>query len=269
MFDHPDFDNHESVTFFADPATGLRAVIAVHNTSIGNALGGCRMRPYASVQDAVTNALRLSRAMSFKNALGERPFGGAKAVIIGDPATKTPELLAAFGRAVDTLGGRYITAEDAGIGPDDIAHMATATQHTRNIAPERGGPAPYTAYGVFIGIKAVVEQVLNSDLSGRTVSIQGLGGVGMSLCQWLTDAGAKLIVSDIDPVRTDEAIARYNATGIAPDQAHTAKADVFAPCASRNCRRRSSRVQPTTSLQPRRMARALPIAESSIAPIMC
>jgi leucine dehydrogenase len=232
MFDLMDFDHHEAVSFFDDPATGLRAIVAIHSTAIGAALGGCRMRPYATVGEAITDALRLSRAMSFKNALGDRPFGGAKAVVIANPATdKTPAMLAAFGRAVDSLGGRYITAEDAGIDPTDIAHIGTATAYTRNIAPERGGPAPYTAYGVFIAIRAAVEQVLQSDLSDRVVSVQGLGGVGMSLCQWLTDAGARLIVSDIDQARRDEAVARFGATSIEADQAHRAEADVFAPCA--------------------------------------
>lgn len=175
MFDTADFDHHEAVTFFDDPASGLRAIIAIHSLAIGNALGGCRMRPYTTVDDAVADALRLSRAMSFKNALGDRPFGGAKAVILADPSTqKTPELLAAFGRAVDTLGGRYITAEDAGIGPDDIARIGTATAHTRNIAPERGGPAPYTAYGVFIGIKSAVNRFSRAIWTARSFRSRGL-----------------------------------------------------------------------------------------------
>lgn len=232
MFTHPDFDAHKLVSFCHDPASGLQAVIAIHSLALGPALGGCRFRSYDTVDAAVTDALRLSRAMSFKNALGDRPFGGAKAVIINGPETvKSDQLLEAFGQAVDRLGGDYVTAEDAGIGPEDIARIARKTSHVRNIAEERGGPAPYTAYGMFIGIKAALSEALGRPVEGATISVQGLGGVGMDLCRQLRNAGAKLVVSDIDQNKCMRAVEEFGCEQVASEAAHKVGADVFSPCA--------------------------------------
>jgi leucine dehydrogenase len=228
----PRFDDHELVSFHFDKVTNLHAIIALHNLNRGPALGGCRMRAYPSLAEAVDDVLDLSRAMSYKNALGERPFGGGKAVILGNPSSmKTGALLDAFGKAVEALGGCYITAEDSGTGPQDIKRISRTTAHVRNIAEERGGPAPYTAYGVFIGIKAATQRVLNRSLEGCVVSVQGLGGVGMELCRWLNEAGARLIVSDIDTDRSSAAARLYDAEEVDPRRAHAVPCDIFAPCA--------------------------------------
>lgn len=232
MLKHPDYDEHERLVYAHDPNSGQDAIIAVHSLALGPALGGVRFRAYPDVAAGLTDALRLSRAMSYKNALGGRPFGGAKAVILGDPASaKTDALLEWFGREVARQGGDYICAEDAGISPEDISVIARKTRHVRNIAADRGGPAPYTAYGVFIGILATVRQVLNSEPTGLTISVQGLGGVGYALCERLHRAGAKLIVSDIDSTRTDAAERDFGARVVSSADAHRVAADVFAPCA--------------------------------------
>ncbi|PZF62104.1 amino acid dehydrogenase [Curtobacterium sp. MCBD17_034] len=232
MLEHPDYDEHARVVFARDSTTGLDAIIAVHSLALGPALGGVRFRQYPGPDDALGDALRLSKAMSYKNALGGRPFGGGKAVILGSPVTgKSSSLLETFGNEVDRLGGDYIAAEDAGVTPTDIATIRHRTAHVRNIAADRGGPAPYTAYGVFIGIRTAVRQALNRGLRGTTVSVQGLGGVGDDLCRWLSDGGADLIVSDIDADRAEAAARRYGGRVVEPAIAHSVAADVFAPCA--------------------------------------
>src|SRR5579864_3203874 len=183
IFRMPEFDGHERVVFGHDEATGLRSIIAIHSTALGPAAGGCRMWPYASTSEAVADVLRLSRGMSYKNAMAGLPFGGGKAVILGDSRkAKTAELFEAFGRLVDSLGGRYITAEDVGTTTADMANVARATRYVAGLgaAPgEAGGdPGPKTALGVFLGIKAAVKFRLGrADLSGVTVAVQGAGGV--------------------------------------------------------------------------------------------
>src|SRR6516162_4896245 len=191
VFDRPEHDGHELVTFGHDAATGLRAIIAVHSTALGPAAGGCRMWPYASTAEAVADVLRLARGMSYKNAMANIPFGGGKAVIIADPRkAKTPELFEAFGRFVHALGGRYITAEDVGTTLTDMTHVARATSYVSGLgraAGEAGGdPGPKTALGVFLGIKAAVRFRLGrSDLGGVRVAVQGVGGVGHHLSRML------------------------------------------------------------------------------------
>src|ERR1700751_3890921 len=205
VFDMPEFDAHEHVVFGHDAATGLRAIIAIHSTALGPAAGGCRMWPYATTSDAVADVLRLSRGMSYKNAMAELPLGGGKSVLIGDSRkAKTPELFEAFGRFVDSLGGRYITAEDVGTTTADMEHVAAATRYVSGLgaAPgEAGGdPGPKTALGVFLGIKAAVQFRLGrSDLEGVTVAVQGLGGVGYHLCRLLAEHGVQLSVADVRP----------------------------------------------------------------------
>ncbi|WP_367198263.1 Glu/Leu/Phe/Val dehydrogenase [Amorphus sp. 3PC139-8] len=234
VFDHPAFDDHEQVVFCSDAENGLTAIIAIHDTSLGPALGGCRMWSYPSSSDAVTDALRLSRGMTYKNALAGLDLGGGKAVILGDPRRdKTPALMTAFGRKVAALGGRYITAEDVGISTDDIEIVAGETEHARGtLATGLGDPSPYTSLGVFYGIKAALAHRTGSDrLHGRRIVIQGLGHVGFGLAELLADHGAELVVADIDAERVDAAVARFGAETVAPNRAHTIEADVFAPCA--------------------------------------
>ncbi|HKJ96083.1 MAG TPA: Glu/Leu/Phe/Val dehydrogenase dimerization domain-containing protein [Gammaproteobacteria bacterium] len=241
VFDHPEFDGHERVLFGSDAATGLRAIIAIHDTTRGPALGGCRMWPYASESDALTDVLRLSRGMTYKSAVANLDLGGGKAVIIGDPhRDKTPSLMRAMGRMIDDLGGRYITAEDSGTGVDDLKLMATETRHVVGIAEKRradgalhdGDPSPATAEGVFIGIQACLREAFGrDDFTGIRVAVQGVGSVGGRLARRLAEAGALVTVSD---VRED--VARHLADEIgatvAPENTIlAADVDVLAPCA--------------------------------------
>ncbi|MDD7911814.1 MULTISPECIES: Glu/Leu/Phe/Val family dehydrogenase [Pseudovibrio] len=233
-FDHPEFSGHEQVVFAHDAASGLRAIIAVHDTRLGPALGGCRMWGYHSNREALTDALRLSKGMTYKNALAGLPLGGGKSVIIADPKTqKTPELLSAFGKHVDRLAGGYITAEDVGITASDMEIIAAETDHARGTkARGLGDPSPYTALGVFVGLQAAVRHQLKTDsLKGLRVSVQGLGNVGYGLCRHLHAHGAQLIVSDIHKPNVERAVAEFGATPIDPRHAHSADADVYAPCA--------------------------------------
>ncbi len=207
-FDMRDFDAHEQVVFGCDAASGLRAIIAIHSTTLGPAAGGCRMWPYAASSDAVVDAVRLSRGMSYKNAMAELPFGGGKAVIIGDPREKTRQRMEAFGRLVDSLGGRYITAEDVGTTTTDMGQVAGVTPFVSGLAREServaeagmavgGDPGPKTALGVFLGLKAAVRFRLGrASVEGLKVAVQGLGGVGYPLCRLLAAEGASLRVAD-------------------------------------------------------------------------
>ncbi|WP_420413354.1 Glu/Leu/Phe/Val dehydrogenase dimerization domain-containing protein [Roseibium sp.] len=234
VFDHPEMDGHENIVFAQDHQTGLKAIIAVHDTTLGPALGGCRVWPYDSPYDALNDALRLSRGMTYKNSLAGLPLGGGKAVIIADPRKdKSVDLMEAFGRHVDRLSGTYITAEDVGVSPDDMEAVARFTDHVRGTkATGLGDPSPYTALGVFEGIKASVAHVFGSaDLTGRTISVQGLGHVGYDVARQLHEAGAKLIVSDIHAPAVLKAIEAFGATAVDPAEAHMIEADVFTPCA--------------------------------------
>jgi leucine dehydrogenase len=237
VFDMREFDGHELVLFGHDVPTGLRAIIAIHSTALGPAAGGCRMWPYATTTDAVSDVLRLARGMSYKNAMAGLPFGGGKAVIIADARTaKTPELLAAFGRLVDSLRGRYVTAEDVGTTTADMAHVARGTQYVSGLGSlpgEAGGdPAPKTALGVFLGIEAAVKFRLGrGDLAGLTVALQGAGGVGYHLCSLLAAAGARLKVADVRPQAVERVCDEFKATPVAPVKVLEEQADVLAPCA--------------------------------------
>lgn len=234
LFDHRDFDAHERVVFGHDSASGLKAIIAIHDTTRGPALGGCRMWPYASDDEALTDALRLARGMTYKSALADLPYGGGKSVIIGDPRTlKSEALFLAMGRFVDSLGGRYVVAEDVGISVDDVETMARATRHVAGIRASGGGdPSPATAYGVFMGIRAAVAHKLGRDsLDGVHVAVQGLGHVGYHLCRHLAEAGARLTVSDIHASTVERARAEFAAATVDPGNIYDVQADVFAPCA--------------------------------------
>ncbi|AMW35551.1 Glu/Leu/Phe/Val dehydrogenase [Haematospirillum jordaniae] len=230
-----DFDDHELVVLATDTDSGLKAVIAVHSTIPGPACGGTRMWPYASHQEAIIDVLRLSRGMTYKNIMAGLPLGGGKSVIIGDPTRhKSEALLRAFGRKVEALGGRYIAAEDVGTSPADMDIIATETRHVAGTGRKNGlgDPSPFTAWGVFHGIRATATELFGTpDLQGRTIAVQGLGHVGHYVCSHLATAGAKLIVSDIDPTRIDYIVREYGAVAIDPDRIHAVECDIFAPCA--------------------------------------
>jgi leucine dehydrogenase len=231
LFDSPDFADHEHVSFFSDPASGLRAIVAIHSTvPVGIAGGGCRMWPYASEDDALIDALRLSRAMTYKLALANLPAGGAKAVVIGDPATdKSEALLRALGRAVHRLGGRFMIAEDVGTTPEDMRVIAGETPY---VVGQRNDPAPATAYGVLIGIQAAVARKLGrSSLDGLRVAIQGVGDVGAQLGRLLARLGARLVLSDIDSERALRVAQELAASVVTPEEIYALDVDVFAPCA--------------------------------------
>ncbi|GAB4182801.1 MAG: branched-chain amino acid dehydrogenase [Wenzhouxiangellaceae bacterium] len=234
LFTNPAYDEHEAVVFCSDRETGLRAIIAIHDTTLGPGFGGCRMKAYPSEGDALTDVLRLSRGMTYKHAACGHTYGGAKAVIIGDPATvKTPALLRAFGQAVDQLAGRYITAEDMGTAMDDIRIMAETTQHVRNMPLDHSGdPSPCTAWGVFRGMQAAWQAMTGTGLSGATVTVEGIGKVGAELCRLLHEAGAKLQVADISSERTAAMQQQYQAQVLSEQNAATAAADIYAPCAT-------------------------------------
>lgn len=240
LFSHPDFDGHDEVVFHHDPASGLRAIIAVHNRHLGPGLGGCRMAPYASDAEALTDVLRLSRGMTYKAALAGLPQGGGKSVIIGDPRTeKTPAMMTAMGRFVDRLNGRYIVAEDSGTSVEDIQRMAEVTRHVGGLASAEaraagrtGDPSPATAYGCFVGIQAAVRFALGrDDLKGLRVAVQGLGNVGYRLCQHLHTAGARLWVADTYAPSVDRCVRDFGAQALPVERIHAAEVDVFAPCA--------------------------------------
>lgn len=244
VFTHPEFDNHEHLSFQYDPETGLRAIIAIHNSSRGPALGGCRMFPYASDEEALRDVLRLSRGMTYKSALANLNLGGGKSVIIGDPRQhKSEALLEAMGRFLDRLGGGYIAAEDSGTSVADLKVMARHTAHVAGIAsrpgfdgkPSTGDPSPATAYGTFVGLQAAVRHKLGrrdgGDLEGLSVAIQGIGNVGYRLAQLLKEAGAKLWVYDIHPEQMDRAVAELGATPASAENILYLPVDVVAPCA--------------------------------------
>jgi len=235
LFDSPAFEGHEGVHAFSDEKTGLKAIIAVHSTARGPAAGGCRMWPYASAEDALTDALKLSRAMSYKNAMADLELGGGKSVIIGDARTqKTPALFEAFGRAVEGLGGKYWTAEDVGVS---VADLTAARKHTRYVAgleghaAASGDPSPVTAEGVFRGVRLCVQRGLKRDLDGVRVAIQGVGNVGAHLAEKLHAAGAKLVLTDVNAEALRRVAAATDAQIVAPSAIFDADVDVFAPCA--------------------------------------
>jgi leucine dehydrogenase len=246
MFDAGAFDAHEKVTFFHDAASGLSGIVAVHSTALGPAMGGCRAWNYADSAAALTDALRLSRGMSFKNAVAGLPLGGGKAVIMRNGnAPLSDAVFAAFGDVVQSLGGIYVTAEDVGVSVNNMATVARHTSYVSGLAPSDdaagigGDPSPHTALGTFFGIRAAVRARLNrTDLQGLTVAVQGLtvavqglGNVGRHLCDYLHRAGAKLIVADINPSSVDYVYSHYDATAVAVSDTLFQNVHVVAPCA--------------------------------------
>lgn len=233
LWDLPDFDAHESVHLFDDPKTGLRAVIAIHSTHLGPAAGGTRFWHYADQQAALTDALRLSRGMSYKNAMAGLPAGGGKAVILANAnRSKSRELLDAFARAVDSLGGRYITAQDVGMSEADVVTLSHTTKHVAGLPGQGGDPGPYTARGVYLGVKAAAKRALGSeDVKGMHFAIQGVGSVGGGLARYLAAEGARLTLADVNADRAASLAAELGAETVATDAIMAVEADVFSPCA--------------------------------------
>lgn len=240
IFEHREFDGHEHVAFYRDTASGLSAIIAIHNTHLGPALGGCRMWPYANSSEALNDVLRLSKGMTYKAAMANLQQGGGKAVIMGDPRrNKTPQMMKAMGRFVASLSGQYMTAEDSGITVDDLALMTTHTEYVAGVEAKfnvfnelpTGNPAPSTAYGVYVGLEASVRHVFGSSLQGVKVAVQGLGHVGYRLAKQLYAAGAELYVADIYPQAVQQAKEEFNAIVVEPSDILSTPVDVVAPCA--------------------------------------
>ena len=227
---------YEQLVFCHDKTSGLKAMIAIHDTTLGPALGGTRMWNYDTEDEAIEDVLRLSRGMTYKAAAAGLNLGGGKAVIIGDSKTeKTEELWRAFGRFVQSLGGRYITAEDVGTSVQDMDYVNLETDHVTGVSKAKGSsgdPSPKTAYGTFRGIQACAMEAWGSDdLKDKVVTVQGVGHVGYYLCEYLHQVGAKLIVCDIDQNAIDRVVSDFGAEVVAPDAIYGVECDVFAPCA--------------------------------------
>jgi len=236
VFGQISFDGHEQVVFCHDKDTGLKAIIGIHNTVLGPALGGTRMWNYSNEWEALNDVLRLSRGMTYKNSISGLNLGGGKAVIIGDAKTqKTDELMTRFGQFVDSLSGKYITAEDVGMETRDMDIVNNVTKHVAGISVERGGsgnPSPVTAYGVFMGMKAAANYKFGSDnLEGKKVLVQGIGHVGESLVKHLTENGALVTISDINEGRLHEVGAKYGAKIYTGNDLYSLDVDIYAPCA--------------------------------------
>ena len=236
MWELPDFDGHEAVHFFHDAETGLSAIVALHSTHLGPGAGGTRFWHYENQETAVTDALRLSRGMSFKNAMAGLPMGGGKAVILADRnRTKTPEMLAAFGRMIESLGGKYVTAEDVGMTAADMVALTKETNFVSGLPVENSGeaggdPGPFTAMGVYLGVKAAVRYKLGrDDMEGVHVAIQGVGSVGGGLARLLAKDGAELSIADINKDYANDLANEIGADVVGLDEIMRIEADVFSP----------------------------------------
>jgi len=234
---YPDFDAHEALHFVTDEKSGLRAIIAMHSTHLGPAAGGTRLWHYADDADALTDALRLSRGMSYKNAMAGLPLGGGKAVVLANRSrAKTPEMLAAFGRAVNSLGGKYVTAEDVGMSVADMIEISKQTRFVAGLPVEGGAvggdPGPHTSLGVFLGIKAAVKRALGKDsLAGLHIALQGAGSVAGGVARQAAAEGARLSIADVDRSRAEALAAETGAAVVTPDDILYVAADVVSPCA--------------------------------------
>ena len=234
---YPDFDAHEALHFVTDEKSGLRAVIAMHSTHLGPAAGGTRLWHYADDSEALTDALRLSRGMSYKNAMAGLPLGGGKAVVLANQSrAKTPEMLAVFGEAVNSLGGKYVTAEDVGMSVADMIEISKQTKFVAGL-PVAGGevggdPGPHTSFGVFLGIKAAVKRALGKDsLNGLHVALQGAGSVASGVARRAASEGARLSIADVDRARVEKLATETGGTVVTPDDILFLEADVVSPCA--------------------------------------
>jgi len=233
VFDKLAVYNHEQVSYWYDPAAGYRGIIAIHNTALGPALGGTRFWDYGSDDEATRDVLRLARGMTYKAAVAGLNLGGGKSVIIGDNGTTEREgLFRAHGRHVNSIAGRYITAEDVGTSPSDMEWVRQETEHVVGLADGSGDPSPVTAFGVFRGMQACAKFLYGKDdLSRKTVAVQGVGHVGYHVCKHLHEAGAPLIVTDIDDEKVARVVREFGATAVGSDEIYRQKASIFAPCA--------------------------------------
>lgn len=236
VFGQLSFDNHEQIVFCNDKDTGLKAIIGIHNTTLGPALGGTRMWNYSNEWEALNDVLRLSRGMTFKSAITGLNLGGGKAVIIGDSKIdKTPEMIRKFGEYVNSLSGKYITAEDVGTTTQDMDTIRKVTQYVTGVSVEMGGsgnPSPVTAYGVFMGIKAAAKYQFGTDnLAGKSILVQGIGHVGETLVDYLSRENALVQITDINQNRLEEVAKKYNAKIFSRENLYAADVDIYSPCA--------------------------------------
>jgi leucine dehydrogenase len=227
---------YEEVVHFHDPDSGLKAIVAIHSTALGPALGGTRFFPFPSEQEALRDVLRLARGMTYKAAAAGLDQGGGKAVILGDPKRdKSERLFRAYGRFIESLGGRYVTAEDVGTGREDMDILRRETRWVTGVSKRLGGsgdPSPVTAYGVLQGLRACAEEALQTaSLEGISIVVSGVGKVGYHLVRHLTEAGAKVTVADVDVDAVGRAVSNYGVDTVEPDKAHALECDIFAPCA--------------------------------------
>jgi leucine dehydrogenase len=233
IFERMSQREHEQLVFWNEPRIGYKGIIAIHDTTLGPALGGTRFWNYGTDAEAIEDSLRLARGMTYKSALAGLNLGGGKSVIMGDPNTRDREMIfRAHGRAVESLAGRYITAEDVGTSPADMDFVHMETEHVVGLMGKSGDPSPVTAFGVYQGMKAAALHKYGSDsLDGKHVTVQGVGHVGYFLCQDLAEEGAHLTVSDIDEEKVAVVVEEFGAKAVAPDEIYGVKADIFAPCA--------------------------------------
>ena len=233
IFDYLEEYDYEQLVFCQDRKTGLKAIIGIHDTTLGPALGGTRIWNYESEEEAIIDVLRLSRGMTYKNAAAGLNLGGGKTVIIGDPTNiKSEELFRTFGRYIEGLSGRYITAEDMNTTTKDMSYINEETDFVAGLEGKSGNPSPVTAFGVFRGILAAANEVYGSDdLTDKVIAVQGLGAVGYTVCKYLVEAGAKLHVTDIRKESIQRAVDDFNATAVDPDEIYSVECDIFAPCA--------------------------------------
>jgi leucine dehydrogenase len=233
IFERMGLREHEQLVFWNEPRIGYKGIIAIHNTTLGPALGGTRFWNYATDAEAIEDALRLARGMTYKSALAGLNLGGGKSVIVGDPNTRNREMIfRAHGRAVESLAGRYITAEDVGTSPADMDFVHMETEHVVGLIGKSGDPSPVTAFGVYQGMKAAALHKYGDDsLEGKHVTVQGVGHVGYFLCQDLAEEGARLTVTDIDQEKIDVCVEEFGAKAVAPDEIYAVDADIFSPCA--------------------------------------
>ena len=233
LFDLMGRHEHEQLVFWSEPTLGYKGIIAIHDTTLGPSLGGTRFWNYATDEEAVIDALRLSRGMTYKAAITGLNLGGGKSVIIGNNRTLDREMIfRSHGRAVDSLKGRYITAEDVGTSPEDMEFVRMETDHVAGLMGRSGDPSPVTAYGTYVGIKACAKERYGDDsLDGKHITVQGLGHVGYYLCEYLHKEGARLSVTDIRPERVEQIATEFGATAVDPDGIYAVDADIFAPCA--------------------------------------
>ncbi|MDE0061828.1 MAG: amino acid dehydrogenase [Gammaproteobacteria bacterium] len=237
LFDNPAFDDHEAVHHVFDKTSGLRAIIAIHSTALGPAAGGCRRWHYGSEAEALNDVLRLSRGMSYKNALAGLPFGGGKCVVLCEPGeTKSAEVFQALGAAVDSLGGRYITGEDVGVSTRDMAQVGTRTKFVSGLPHVNGAvggdPSPWTALGVALGMEAAARRKLGAgSLEGLRVAVQGVGHVGFHLCRLLAERGARLVVSDLNADNLRRTVQQFGARAVPPEAILFQDVEILAPCA--------------------------------------